>query len=262
MSPSFFFSVLWLGAGVSPEWTISPLPRLSADLAGVDAVTPGLPVSATATPPAAAAPNATLLFRSFLTGDEVEDDLRAGPFPPSLSLLPILLLLDFDPILLNDRATLFNDLVGDEPRDDATDGDGMTPRKMEYEPVMDAELAVTTDSPSPGGVTKLVAAADTLLRLSIDRSSTMALSPLLALRLPLLLSLSRRPARNGVATSLVYVSTNRSGVDLVSSLLPPDSSLSGMMPMTSVLDGVLGSSPSSSGTRMSMSSVETSAISL
>ena len=132
-----------LGAGVSPECTISPLPRLSADLAGVDAVAAALPVRAAATPPAAAAPSAALLVRSFLTGDEAEEDLRAAgpPWPPALSLksLPTAELLarllplprlDLEPMLLSDRATLFNDLVGDEPRDDATEGDGMTPRIM------------------------------------------------------------------------------------------------------------------------------------
>lgn len=143
-----------LGVGVSPECTISPLPRLSADLAGVDAVDAPLPVRAAATPPAAAAPSAALLVRSFLTGDEAEEDLRAAaapPLPPSLSLksLPTaeplarllpLPRLDLEPMLLSDRATLFNDLVGDVPRDDATDGDGMTPRMMEYEPAMEAEL--------------------------------------------------------------------------------------------------------------------------
>ena len=75
----------------------------------------------------------------------------APPLPPSLSLksLPTaeplarllpLPRLDLEPMLLSDRATLFNDLVGDVPRDDATDGDGMTPRMMEYEPAMEAEL--------------------------------------------------------------------------------------------------------------------------
>lgn len=225
-----------LGAGVSPECTISPLPRLRADLAGVDAVAAALPVRAAATPPAAAAPSAALLLRSFLTGDEAEEDLRAAapPVPPPLSLksLPTAELLarllplprlDLEPMLLSDRATLFNDLVGDEPLDDATDGDGMTPRMMEYEPVMEAELADTTDdSPSPGGVTReapsapalalpvALAAATAPVRLSMamDRSSAMALSLLLLLLLPVL---RPPPARSGVSKSAVYASTNRSG---------------------------------------------------
>ena len=87
---------------------------------------------------------------------------------------------------------------------------------------MEAEPADTTDSPSPGGVTReapsapalapapalppTLAAATAPLRLSMamDRSSAMALSLLLLLPLP--------PARSGVSKSAVYVSTNRSGV--------------------------------------------------
>ena len=224
-----------VGAGVSPECTISPLPRLRADLAGVDAVAAALPVRAAATPPAAAAPSAALLLRSFLTGDEAEEDLRAAapPVPPPLSLksLPTAELLarllplprlDLEPMLLSDRATLFNDLVGDEPLDDATDGDGMTPRMMEYEPVTETELTDTTDdSPSPGGVTREAPSAPALalpvapatapvrLSMAMDRSSAMALSLLL---LPLPLPVLRPPpARSGVSKSAVYASTNRSG---------------------------------------------------
>ena len=229
-----------LGAGVSPECTISPLPRLRADLAGVDAVAAALPpVRAAATPPAAAAPSAALLLRSFLTGDEAEEDLRAAtpPVTPPLSLksLPTAELLarllplprlDLEPMLLSDRATLFNDLVGDEPLDDATDGDGMTPRMMEYEPVTETELADTTDdSPSPGGVTReapsapalalalpvALAAATAPVRLSMamDRSSAMALSLLLLPPPPPVLR--PPPARSGVSKSAVHASTNRSG---------------------------------------------------